>query len=63
MAVTDIDTTDVKRFKAKEVAKTMNIFTDQVSEYSEAYWEEYNYIKPDEPLEEAIRKLSSGRDD
>jgi hypothetical protein len=44
----------------KEVAKTMNIFTDQVSEYSEAYWEEYNYIKPDEPLEEAIRKLSSG---
>ncbi len=60
MAVTDIDTTDVKRFKAKEVAKTMNIFTDQVSEYSEAYWEEYNYIKPDEPLEEAIRKLSSG---
>jgi hypothetical protein len=63
MVVTDIDTTNVKRFKAKEVAKTMNIFTDQVSEYSEAYWEEYNYIKPDEPLEEAIRKLSSERDD
>ncbi len=60
MAVTDIDTTDVKRFKAKEVAKTMNIFTDQVSEYSELYWEEYNTIKPDEPLEEAIRRLSSG---
>jgi len=60
MAVTDIDTMNVKRFKAKEVAKTMNIFTDQVSEYNAAYWEEYNYIKPDEPLEEAIRKLSSG---
>jgi hypothetical protein len=38
----------------------MNIFTDQVSEFNEAYWEEYNYIKPEEPLEEAIRKLSSG---
>jgi hypothetical protein len=60
MAVTEIDTTDVKRYKAKEVAKTMNIFTDQVSEFNEAYWEGYNYIKPEEPLEEAIRKLSSG---
>jgi hypothetical protein len=59
MAVTDIDTTNIKRFKPKEVAKTMNIFTDQVSEFGEAYWEDYNYIKPDEPLEEAIRKLSS----
>ncbi|UCH14670.1 MAG: carboxypeptidase-like regulatory domain-containing protein [Bacteroidales bacterium] len=60
MAVTDIDTTNVKRFKAREVAKTMNIFTDQVSDYNELYWEEYNTIKPDEPLEEAIRRLSSG---
>ncbi len=62
MAVTDIDTMNVKRFKSKEVAKTMNIFTDQVSEFGEAYWEDYNYIKPDEPLEEAIRKLSSGNE-
>lgn len=60
MAVTEIDTVNIKRFKAREVAKTMKILTDQVREYNELYWEEYNYIKPDEPLEEAIRRLSSG---
>ena len=59
LVVTDIDTLDVKRFKPNEVAKTMNIFTDQVIEYNDSYWEGYNYIKPDEPLEEAIRKMSS----
>jgi hypothetical protein len=58
LAVTDIDTLDVKRFKPREVAKTMNIFTDQVIEYNDSYWEDYNYIKPDEPLEEALKKLS-----
>ncbi len=58
LAVTDIDTMDVKRFKPREVAKTMNIFTDQVIEYNDSYWEEYNYIKPDEPLEEALKNLS-----
>ena len=58
MAVTDIDTTDVKRFKGKEIAKTMDIFTEQVNEYDDSFWEEYNFIKPDEPLEEAIKKLN-----
>lgn len=58
MAVTDIDTNDVKRFRAKEIAKTMNIFTDQISRYNDSYWEEYNFIKPDESLEEAIKKLN-----
>ncbi len=59
LAVTDIDTLEVKRFKPREVAKTMNIFTDQVIEYNDAYWEDYNYIKPDEPLEEALKNLNS----
>jgi hypothetical protein len=58
LAVTDIDTLDVKRFKPREVAKTMNIFTDQATEYNDSYWEDYNYIKPDEPLEEALKNFS-----
>lgn len=58
MAVTDIDTTDVKRFKVNEVAKTMNVFTEEASEYDDAFWEEYNFIKPDEPLEQAIKRLN-----
>ena len=58
MAVTDIDTTDVKRFKANETARTMNVFTEQDNEFDYSFWKDYNYLKPDEPLEEALKKLN-----
>lgn len=58
MVVTDIDTSDVKRFRYREVAKPETIFTDLLNEKPEIFWENYNYIKPEEPLEEAMDKIS-----
>jgi len=58
MVVTDIDTSDIKRFRYREVTKPETIFTDLLNEKPDVFWENYNYIKPDEPLEEAMDKLN-----
>jgi hypothetical protein len=58
MAVTDIDTIDVGRFPLKETARLHEFFTDQIGAYDESFWGEYNFITPDESLENAIVKLN-----
>ncbi len=58
MVVTDIDTSDVVKFRHREAAKPETIFTDLLNEKPEVFWENYNYIKPEEPLEEAMDKIS-----
>jgi hypothetical protein len=63
MVVTDIDTSDVKRFRHRDVAKPETIFTDLLNEKPDAFWENYNYLKPEEPLEEAMDKISLISDD
>jgi len=61
MAVTDIDTTDVERFPLKETARLHEFFTDQVGDYDESFWGEYNFITPDESLENAMVKLNKAQ--
>jgi len=58
MAVTDIKTDNVTTFKAKETTDINDLFINQVGGYDEKFWGEYNYIKPDEPLEEALKRIS-----
>lgn len=57
-AVNDIDTSNVDRFKRSEMINTEKIFIDQHETYDAAFWGEYNYIKPDEPLEEALVRIA-----
>lgn len=59
LAVNEIDTVDVRRFKRKESENLNTVFFDSVHEYDENFWEQYNFIKPDEPLQEAIKKYGS----
>ena len=56
LAVSEVDTIDVKRFKRKEAENLHSIFFDDIHEYDEGFWEHYNFIKPDVPLQEAIKK-------
>jgi len=58
MAINDIDTVNVVRFKRNEAENPRTIFFDDIREYDEDFWENYNFMKPDEPLQEAIKKLS-----
>jgi hypothetical protein len=59
LAVTSIDTTNVHRFKASETVKPNDIAIDKVGSYDEDFWGMFNVIKPEESIEEAIRKLSA----
>ncbi len=59
MAVTDRDSEKVNKFKFKEAAKMSDVFADQVNYFAdEDFWGEYNYIIPDESIENAISRLN-----
>ncbi len=57
MAVSSIDTVNVHRFKRKESAKTNIVFADEIHDYDEQFWEDYNFIKPEDDWQQAIKKL------
>lgn len=59
IAVTDIDTVNISRYAYRESARMSDVFADQVDYFrDESFWGDYNYIKPDETIQEAIRKLN-----
>jgi len=57
MAITNVQTQDVTRFKPKETTDINDLFINQVGGYDEEFWGEYNYIQPEEPLEEALKRI------
>lgn len=59
MAVTDIDTTDITKFKSNETTKFTDIFSDKAEDFkNDEFWGDYNIIKPEESIQSAITKLS-----
>ena len=59
LAITDKDTVNVTKFKLSESLKPNQIFIDKVNDYyDEDFWGNYNIIKPEEPIEDAIKKIT-----
>jgi hypothetical protein len=59
MAVTDRNTDNINKTRYRDQAKQTDIFADKVSAYKdENFWGEYNYIKPEESIENIIHKLN-----
>jgi len=59
MAITSKDSINVARFKYSESLKPNQVFVDHVNEYyDEEFWGNYNIIKPEEPIQEAIERIS-----
>lgn len=56
LSVNEVDTLNVERFKRKETARLQTIFFDEIYEYDEKFWENYNYIKPDKSLHETLKR-------
>ena len=54
--VIGIDTVNVSRFPLRESARPYEFFVDQLGEYDESFWGEYNIIAPDESLEKALNE-------
>ncbi|MBN2275934.1 MAG: carboxypeptidase-like regulatory domain-containing protein [Bacteroidales bacterium] len=59
MAVTEVETDTVERFRYKETVRSQEIFMEQIADFQDSYWGEYNFIKPEEPLKEAILRLGN----
>ncbi len=58
MAVTDLDTRDVTKYKFRETTKRSDIFADQVSNFEDPdFWGEYNIIQPEESIQSAIQRI------
>jgi hypothetical protein len=62
MVVTEIDTVNASRFRFRETARLNEFFTDQLGTYDETFWGEYNFISPEESLEQAMIKLAKKRE-
>lgn len=59
MVVTGIETSGIQRFSSRETARTMDFTGSQFGGYDETFWGEFNFIKPEDPLEKAAGRLSS----
>ena len=58
MAVTDIDTRNITKYKYRETTKRGDIFADQVSNFEDPdFWGEYNIIQPEESIQSAIQRI------
>ncbi len=59
MAVTNKTDKNVNKFKYRETSKMNDVFIDNVSEYyDKGFWEDFNYIKPEESIEDAVEKIN-----
>ncbi len=59
MAVTDREKGNKSKIPSKEAQHFTDIFAEQVSSFEDPdYWGDYNTIKPDESIEDAIKKLN-----
>lgn len=57
MVVTQSDTINIKRFNRTETVRANDIFVEKIGPYDENFWGKYNFIKPDESLEEALDRI------
>jgi hypothetical protein len=57
MVITETDTIPAKPFKYSEIARSRDVFTEHIGAYDPDFWGIYNYIKPEEKLEETLQRL------
>lgn len=59
LLITDYRETNLRRFKRSENFNSTDIFSEQIKDYDEDFWGNYNIIKPSEDLRKAFKKESS----
>jgi len=59
MVITATDSINVQRFKNSEVVHFRDIFIEKIGRYDPGYWEGFNFIPPEESLEEALMKIKT----
>jgi len=57
LAITDYRTKNVDRFDHEELAPVYSIFSLTIDGYDAGYWKDFDFLKPEEDLIEALEKL------
>lgn len=59
MAITDMETVNVKPFAYKEAIRKNDIIADKLSVFTgDSFWENYNYIEPEQSIDNAIKRMN-----
>lgn len=59
LLITNTEQTSLKRFAKKESFSQHDIFVEMIDDYDSRFWENYNIIKPDEDLQNAIKSFTT----
>jgi len=58
LAITEYRTDNVSRFDHEELAPVYSIFSKTITGYDAGYWKDFDFLKPEDDLLEALRKLN-----
>jgi hypothetical protein len=58
MAVTNLQTEQVGRFRSRETTDSGDIFADLLGGYLAEFWGPFNIITPDESMDDALKRIS-----
>lgn len=59
VAITQVETNNVKRFERKETVKTSNVFADTRFAYDEQFWGDFNIITPEQSIFDALQTIET----
>jgi hypothetical protein len=58
MAITDVDLSNIVKFRVRETTTSSDIFSEIVSDFEDPeFWGDYNIIRPEISIEEATKRL------
>ncbi len=57
LAVTDHQTENVVRFEHEELAPVYSVFSNTISGYDSEFWKDFDFLKPEDDLMEALARL------
>jgi hypothetical protein len=57
LVITKTDTTEVHRFNNHDIIHQKDVFVEKLGKYDENFWGDYNILKPDESIEEALKQV------
>jgi len=59
MATSNVETENVSPFERQSIIRAHKIFIEQIEGYDADFWEDYNIIKPGEPVKETLENIKS----
>ncbi|MCZ4695969.1 carboxypeptidase-like regulatory domain-containing protein [Ancylomarina euxinus] len=59
MAITQIDTTNIERFKYKERLRPNTVMSKSRLPYDSGFWGSQNYIEPEESIQQALKRINA----